>query len=247
MDIHSLLDGGMTDAALFGLNLTPTQEEIDVAKTEAALFSKAAEALVDKVGLLPRLHIYQQPIYGPLVRMLSLAGWTVGGSGYFSVAFYKGGLAIKLSLRGQADAALDYLKWVMEQDSLAGLPTVYALSESEFTSMALMERYECARPLLNRKSGHYDLELDIEYAEIEDVLENGKEDSLGHATTETAWAIREAFDGKGWFDMHHGNVMVDRDGNLVITDPIGRSRERTSSYGGYSYQYYSNDNYSQAA
>lgn len=247
MNIEELLAGGMIDhAALFGVNVAPTQSDIEAAQAEAILYGEAAERLVSKVGLRKGHYVAEQPIYGPLVRMLSLAGWTIGGSGFFSAVFYKGGLAIKISLRGSGDAAMDYLYWCKDHQGMPGIPVLHAMKQGEFTYTVLMDRLESAKHLLRERSDDFDDYLSAEFNEVSDALENGVA-PVSFKTAATALAVREEFMGRGEFDMHIGNVMVDRDGNLVITDPLGRSNERDGSYGGYTYSGSAYYGYSQAA
>lgn len=238
MNIDDLLAGGLSHAALFGVNETPTQADIEAAQRDALVYGEAAERLVAKVGLRKGHYVAEQPIYGPLVRLLSLAGWTISGSGFFSLVFYKGGLAIKISLRGSGDAAMDYLDWCKDHQDMPGIPQVHAMRQMDYTYCVLMDRLESAQHLLNREGPDYHEHLDAEYQECKEALNCGHA-PLAFRTGATALAIRGEFKGKGRFDLHHGNVMVDRTGKLVITDPLGRSGERPTEYGGDYYTYYS--------
>ena len=244
MNIVEQVLGGMSDAALFGLNLQPEQDEIEAGQRDAIVYGQAAERLVSVVGLRKGVYVEQQPIFGLLLRIMSMAGWTYSGSGFFSAAFYKGGLCIKVSLRGSGDAAFDYLHWAKDNGHLAGVPKVYSIGEEAHVSIALMDRYEGARHLLKRSSPAMDSFVCAEYEDVKQALENGLSPTF--PSGETALAIREQFP-KGNYDMHHGNVMVDRDGGLVITDPLGRSKQQATSYGGYGTYEYTYSEYSQAA
>lgn len=246
MDITSLLGGKVDLAALFGVNAAPTEAEIVEAQRDAVVYGEAAEALVAKVGLRKGAYASEQPIYGPLVRMLSLAGWTVSGSGFFSVVFYKGGLALKISLRGSGDAAMDYLDWCKGHQGKPGIPTLHAMNQMDYTYTVLMDRLESIEHKLNPESVSYCCFMDAEYQDAKAALNQGVAPE-GFPSGATALAIRDEFKGRGRFDLHKANVMADRDGKFVITDPLGRSQERDTYYGGYTYYTGSNDNYSQAA
>lgn len=233
MDIQQLLAGKVDLAGLFGVNNEPTQAEIEAAQQEAIVWGEAAEKLVAKVGLRKGHYVADQPIYGPLVRMLALAGWTIGGSGFFSAVFYKGGLAIKISLRGSGDAAMDYLDWCKDHQGMPGIPTLYAMKQGEYTYTVLMDRLESVAHLIEC-GDDYDDFVAAEFNEIKEAINCGHA-PLHFKTGATALAIREAFEGKGQFDLHEGNVMQDRNGNIIITDPLGRSGDRPTNYGGYDY------------
>jgi hypothetical protein len=249
VDILSGVLGGFTDehmSALFGKNLAATEGEIKEAMRDAQVYGEATNELIQRVGLVRGLYARDQPLFGPLVRLMSLAGWTVSGSGFFSVAFYKGGLAIKISLRGSGDAALDYLKWARDNDHLPGVPMLYALGEHSHSYVALMERYTPITSELNPDSADFCDHLSCEFSEVRDAM-YGETDVPCWPAGMTAKVIRKHFGPKAAFDMHKGNVMLSRDGKLVITDPLGRSRDRSTRYGGYSQGYTYTYDYSQAA
>jgi hypothetical protein len=180
--------------------------------------------------------------------MLALAGWTIGGSGYFSAVFYKGGLAIKISLRAASDAAMDYLFWCKDHQGLPGIPMVHAMKQMEYTYCVLMDRLEAVSHLLNPQDDSYDEFVDAEYQEIKAAINTGERGQYFH-TANTALAIRREFERFAHFDMHRGNLMQDRDGKLVITDPLGRSFDRPADCTpqSYYYTYGYSTGYSQAA
>jgi hypothetical protein len=248
VDILQEVLGGTDSAAVFGVNVAPTQTEIALAQRDAEIYGEAVNRLVAKLGLRPGEYARNQPIFGPLVRLMALAGWTLSGSGFFSVCFYRGGLAIKLSLRGAGDAAIAYAHWAKDNNDVAGVPMVYAIGEWSHCAAVLMERYEQVGHLIDPDSDHYDPAFGYEFDAIKASLEQGIEGDPAFTTSSTALTIRNQFAGVGQYDMHYDNVMQDRKGNIIITDPLGRSRDNCTRYGGYysGYEYY-NDNYSQAA
>ena len=237
MDIIESVLGGMDHAAVFGINATPTQPEIEAAQRDTMIYGEAVNRLVERIGLRPGEYAREQPLFGPLVRLLSLAGWTFSGSGFFSACFYKGGLAIKLSLRGAGDSAIAYAHWAKENADVEGVPTIYAVGEWGHTAAVLMERYEPVGHMIDPDSDFYDAQMGAEFEAIKELLEQGEPSGWEQSfpTADTALTIHHQFKGVGRFDMHYDNVMQDRDGNLIITDPLGRSRETGTRYGGYSY------------
>lgn len=244
MDILNEVFGGTSGAALFGANVEPSRDEIEAACRDAKVYGDAINTLIERVGLRKGMYADQQPLFGPLLRMMTLAGWTYSGSGFFSVAFFKGGLCVKVSLRGTSDSAFDYLHWAKDHQGQPGVPTVYAIGEFSHAGVAVLERYECARAFLKNSSEAFNDHLEAEFIDVQQALEDGTLPDFPIGLT--ALCIREAFpDGR--FDMHHGNVMLDRNGGMVITDPLGKSRDNPTCYGGYSYTYSPETDYRQAA
>ena len=219
-------------AALFVANIQPTETEVSAAMADAQTYGEVANRLITAVGIKPHLYAAQQPVYGPLVRLLSLAGWTVSGSGYFSIAFFNGGLALKVSLRASNDAARDYLEWCKDNAHLPGVPCLYALGDYGHSYVVLMDRYTPITGELDEDGALYDPSVAAEYAEVKGALETGSFGSF--ATAKTAAAIRDTFLDVGVMDCHSGNVMLDRHGCMVITDPLGMSvGDYGYSYGSY--------------
>lgn len=241
MDIDAILSGD--PAAVFGLNVKASQEQIEAAQRDAKVYGEAVDKLVERIGLRPGYYANEQAIFGPVVRMLALAGWTFSGSGFFSICFYKDGLALKLSLKGNGDSAIDYAEWAAENHGMPGVPTIYAIGRFQRTAAVLMERYEPINHKLDYESDDYCEFLACEFEDAQEALNTGYTDS-SFPLAATALAIRERFKGVGDFDLHECNVMQDRDGNIIITDPLGRSYERSTRYGGYTYD---NDDYEYAS
>lgn len=245
MDILNEVFGGTSGAALFGANVEPSRDEIEAACRDARVYGEAINTLIERVGLRKGMYADQQPLFGPLLRMMTLAGWTYSGSGFFSVAFFKGGLAIKVSLRGTSDNAFDYLDWCKDRAGEPGVPMVHAIGRFSHAGVAVMERYECARVFLKGSSEAFNDHLSGEFEDVRAALEDGTLPNFPVGLT--ALCIREAFPDAR-FDMHHGNVMIDRNGGMVITDPLGKSRDIPTNYGGeYSYTYSPSSDYRQAA
>jgi hypothetical protein len=239
-----------TDAmlnALFAANNAPTEQEVNEGIRDAKTYGEVANRLIANVGIVPRLYAKDQPVFGPLVRLLSLAGWTHSGSGYFSVAFFKGGLALKLSLRASDDAARDYLHWCKSNDHRKGVPLLHAMGEFDHSYVVLMDRYTPLTGETDASSVLYDPHVAAEYEDVQTAIYTGIRGSF--PTSITAAEIHCEFEGRARFDIHSGNVMLDRNGGIVITDPLGRSviGEHPYSYESYSYDYDNGYAYSQAA
>lgn len=234
MDTNASFRGPFSDAALAKLfldNTPPTQPEIIAAAQDARTYCDVASRLIGMHPAVSGQYIREQAVYGPLVRLMGMVGWNLSGSGYFSVAFHKGGLALKIGLRPADDLALTYLHWCTDNGDLAGVPTVYALGEGERAYAAVMDRYSSVAHELDEESALYDPHLYSEFEQVRMAVEHGK--SGNYPVSHTGAYIHREFRGQGNFDITVDNVMVDRNGRMVITDPIASYdyslSERTSS------------------
>lgn len=230
--IASIADARFSDAALAALfvdNSEPTITEIEEAARDARVYGDVADRLVAQRGLASKTYAHRQEIFGPIVRLMALAGWTLSGSGYFSIAFFKRGLAIKIGLKGDKDAAKSYLQWVMTQPPAPGLPLVHAFGDNQYTYIAVMDRYEPIAGELDDSSPMYEPSIAYEFDEIEEGVERGVSGTT--RVSRTAATIHRRFVGEAEFDIHAGNIMLDRNFNLVITDPLGlSSRDAVKDY-----------------
>jgi hypothetical protein len=188
---------------------------------------------------IERGYIADQAVLAPLVEFMAAEGWSYSGSGYFSAVFVKGGLALKVGLKPE-DSGATYAAWCRANQGKAGVPVIYAIDKFKNCYVVLTDRCYSIRPYLTKGAPEYSANLRNEIDSLRVVIEGGQPLHL-HSTTLTAAAIREFFTGIATFDLHRGNVMVDRNGRLVITDPLSYSDNRdshdesryTASYGLY--------------
>ena len=139
-------------------------------------------------------------------------------SGYFSSVWAIPGepyMVLKVSHR-ESDACRAYMEWVLTHPH-PNAPKIHTIEYRENLMLIVMDRY-----------------YSIPSCEREDVpgyktLVNGKrpKHNLGHE--QLCMTIRRTFKGCK-FDLHSDNVMLDRHGNFIITDPVSFTEEYRSCY-----------------
>lgn len=168
-----------------------------------------------------------QPYWQILKEMAGDAGFMFLGAGHFSAAFKHEmlpGKVIKIGFKKE-DSGAAYAAFCRANPNTVGLPIIHALERhTSCYSVVLDELQEFPRrgatPHQNKQ---YDIARDVidydskvwrsedEYEQLNEFERN---------LLVTAEKIRAFFYGVGSFDCHRGNVMLDRWGRLVITDPV---------------------------
>lgn len=141
---------------------------------------------------------------------LSDAGFHSLGSGYYAEVYshpQAPGLVIKVSIR-QGDTAPLYLAWCRAHPQ-PHVPTVHYMKRSGQYTVAVLDRLS---PM--NKEGK-----DIYLANLNREMDK----SDNHPVCKAAAAIRRFFDGVARLDLHGDNVMMDGNGQLVITDPVSNT------------------------
>ena len=164
-------------------------------------------------------HVEAQDIMDDLTVAFEEEGWELSGSGYFSAVFVKEGMALKVGFK-PTDTGAMYAAWCRANQGKPGVPTVYALSKFEGCYVVLTRAYRSVETDLEYggdRSKHY-----LEFNAIRQSIKFGHKRILEapFATADTALEIHEFFNGIVEWDMHEGNVMVDSDDRMVITDPM---------------------------
>ena len=166
------------------------------------------------------VYVREQAGFRPVVAMMERAGWTFCGSGYYSAAFYRNGLAIKLGFKPE-DSGLMYAAWCRTNQGRAGVPLIHKLMSHGQAYAVLMDRLEAMAGELDASDPMYDPQLAAEVSSIKETINLGVDGWGEHmALCRTAIDIREFFADIANFDIHEANVMLDRKGNVVITDPV---------------------------
>lgn len=203
-------------------NRTPTDAEIYAEVAYLDAIGIMVSGLVEGEPIIPDRYIDRQPVLGPIIDQMAERGWAYVGAGYFSAAFVKGGLAVKIGLKPN-DTGSMYAAWCRAHQGEPGVPVVYAVSKFSRCYVLLTRRYEKLDRHWVSDDDHPDYvpELAEEFQAIRAVMQVGAdEDANRFDTVTTAKAIRDFFHGVVDFDLHTGNVMMDDQGELVITDPI---------------------------
>ncbi|APU00151.1 kinase [Vibrio phage Vp670] len=160
-------------------------------------------------------------------------GYVKLGSGFFSQAWTHPEIkkyAIKLGFKKE-DSGAAYAAFCRDNQDLEGIPTIYGLERFSSCYVVLMDKlvaYDKLVRIYNAKR-RYHAEADKpaieepsfmkQFFKLGDIFYcNDNNDSLG--IYRTAIRVRDFFRGIAKFDLHEGNVMVDKFGHLVITDPV---------------------------
>lgn len=160
-------------------------------------------------------------------------GYIKLGSGFFSQAWTHPDIkkfAIKLGFKKE-DSGAAYAAFCRDNQDLEGIPTIYGLERFSSCYVVLMDKlvaYDKLTRIFITKRAHYRAagKTALEYpafmkqfGKLEEIFYcNDNDESL--PIYKTAIRVRDFFKGIAKFDLHEGNVMVDKFGHLVITDPV---------------------------
>ncbi|CAM0028523.1 kinase [Vibrio phage D530] len=161
------------------------------------------------------------------------AGFVKLGSGFFSQAWTHPAIkhfAIKLGFKKE-DSGAAYAAFCRDNQGMTGIPTIYGIDRFRSCYVVLMDRYlpyKKIESIYNSKKEYFELTDKGEvikprclsdYEECRDVTYYHWKDpksAIGH----TMKKIKDYFEGIASFDLHKENIMVDKLGCLVITDPV---------------------------
>lgn len=191
--------------------------DINRAVAEAKELSRIIDSLVLDYGS-PSRHssVRTTRAFDKIQDILHGRGWTFSGNGHFAGVWTKGGTALKIGLKNE-DSGATYAAWARANQGKPAVPNIHALMRGEFHYAVVMDRlYK-----FDRHSPRTDPHLMAEYECLRDAVVLGMRDySTNFPSVETGVSIHHFFKGLAEFDLHSGNVMLDRHGNLVITDPV---------------------------
>lgn len=155
--------------------------------------------------------------------MRDVLGFTYLGNGFFSAAYSHPmipGRVIKVGFKKE-DSGAAYAAFCRANQGLMGIPNVYDIQRhddcytvildhlqaySESTPELLDAKNVIKTVIMKRDDDHH------EWCEPYDDYTN--------ALADTAKVIFEFFNGIAGFDLHNGNIMVNSQGQVVITDPV---------------------------
>lgn len=166
--------------------------------------------------------VINQVWWEELVTVLQKEYIQVLGSGFFSAALSSPllpGRIIKVGFKKE-DSGAAYIAWCRANQGREGVPVVHDIQRHEGCYTVVMDEL---KPLCRKDRINMD-----RFMHARTCLEG--DDTVPETTLgETARAIREFFKGVASFDLHDENIMVDKHGNLVITDPVSFSKGDLSS------------------
>lgn len=152
------------------------------------------------------------------------AGFEFLGSGYFSAAFSNDALpgrVVKVGFKKE-DSGAAYAAFCKAHQGLKGIPNVYAVQRHSHCYTVVLDHLK-EFTVANQTGEQY-----VQYKTICELVQHDghiNEDDHEGPLAETCNKIRSFFKGIASFDIHRGNVMVDKHGDLVITDPVSYSND----------------------
>lgn len=166
-----------------------------------------------------------------LAEVLKDCGFERLGNGHFSAAYKHEllpGKVIKVGFKKE-DSGAAYVAFCRMHQGRAGIPTVHDVQRHAGCYTVVLDELQ--------EYGNTDVEgLNKQFYAVQYAIDAGYDvpkvlamypDCTEHtALIESAIEIHKFFSGIACFDIHSGNVMVDRTGNLVITDPVSFSHDK---------------------
>ena len=162
-------------------------------------------------------------------------GYIKLGAGYFSQAWTHPEIkryAIKLGFKKE-DSGAAYAAYCRNNQGKAGIPVIYGLERFRSCYVVLMDKlidFGRTYKLYMAKKEYFrakGLELErprfvTEFNAISEIILDSyfRQKDAETALQETAQDIYEYFKGIARFDLHQGNVMLNKYGEVVITDPV---------------------------
>lgn len=158
-------------------------------------------------------YIRDQPVLNTLIDFFASEGWLLSGTGYFSAVFIRGDLALKVGLKKE-DTGATYAAWCRAHQGYEGVPVIHRIEKFLNCYLVMTNRYNSVTDQLLSP------QMRGERRHLRKVLEDGVEPHTEVYAARTAAMIRQFFEGIATFDLNTGNLMVDRRGEFVITDPV---------------------------
>lgn len=211
-------------AKLAALSMAPICELDQRPASLAKLVASLVTYELQDTFVEPDDYVNQQDWWGSYNAMMrDVLGFTCLGNGFFSAAYSHPiipGRVIKVGFKKE-DSGAAYAAFCRANQGLMGIPNVYDIQRhddcytvvldhlqaySESTPDLLDAKNVIKTVIMKRDSDHY------EWCEPYDDYTN--------ALADTAKVIYEFFNGIAGFDLHNGNIMVNSQGQVVITDPV---------------------------
>lgn len=204
-----------------------TAHEIACAKSVATEAGKLCQALWDVYKDFPAFkadldwnYAKQQPHYPAIQALMEKRGWSFSGGGYFSAVFVKGALAIKVGFKAEDSGAM-YAAFCRDNPGMPGLPEIVDLQHHGRNSYTVI--LPKMTPLSERDKDRLNTANRNDQGLIGPaVLALGREWGISDAMVR----IRTFFHGVAEMDLHGDNMMVDRNGRKVITDPVSMKKNK---------------------
>jgi hypothetical protein len=201
-------------------NAEPTWSELNEAKLALPAIMERVADLIEHYPAVSHGYAREQPAFKHVTSALAFQGWVYCGSGYYSACYYKGGLVIKVGFKPE-DSALAYSAWCRANQGRAGVPVIHKLMARGCGYTMLMDRLGAICGELEKGTASFNPQLHAEFDSVQETINLGVDGWGDHMELcRTAADIRDFFADIANFDVHPGNVMLDRNGALIITDPV---------------------------
>ncbi|WEU68247.1 protein kinase [Escherichia phage vB_Ec_Tarrare] len=171
------------------------------------------------------------PYWTTLNEYMRGAGFIKLGNGHFSAAYRHHLLPQKVIKVGfkKEDSGAAYAAFCRMHQGKQGIPTIHDIQRHAGCYTVVLDELEA---LPQDYWGDVDDNHEVyeQFDMVRDVInyEESREcfgSELMEDLYTTAKSIRKFFEGIARFDMHSGNAMMDKHGNLVITDPVSFSAD----------------------
>lgn len=202
------LQGLLVDLMAFIVN-----HETEDGKLTAAVGNKALESM---------------PYWNSLDVYTKEAGFKCLGNGHFSLAYSHPkmpGKVIKVGLKKE-DSGAAYVAFCRMHQGRVGIPVIHDVQRHKGCYTVVMDHLKCAQDATRGE-----VLLADHYKAVREAVETGcapdctNADAYLKELCETGEMINKFFKGIARFDMHRGNVMLDKAGNLIVTDPVSFSHD----------------------
>lgn len=177
-----------------------------------------------------------QDYWNTLRAYTSSVGFKFLGAGHFSAAFGHDmlpGRIIKVGFKKE-DSGAAYAAWCRMNQGRVGVPVLHAVARHASCYTVVMDKLEELPHSRSDWSSDNRTQFSIVRSQIYRIEYSGE---IGYPVSteyemdlkQTADDIWRFFEGIASFDIHPGNVMLSKDGNMVITDPVSWTNEEVVS------------------
>lgn len=213
-------------------NRDPPSSAVSVSSPSWSMMS---EAVLEPDDEVTKVSPFKDPsVYG---ERLKKRGYTLIGRGYYSAVYGKEGSdrVIKVGRDPEGDGWLDYIDWATQKGYLGKwAPQVYSYKyhrgdyayrtgkyEGSFY-VAVVERLDKTVSRLDKRSPEKALPMVFEYAE--NPLVNEVMDRLSPGLGSFSKDFMTTFSKNAGVDVHGENIMLRKNGEIVINDPLSSKR-----------------------
>ena len=198
---------------------------VDHETENGELTAKAGNAALERMDWWSTLHTYA-----------SSCGFKRLGNGHFSAAYSHPmlpGKVIKVGFKKE-DSGAAYIAFCRMHQGRVGIPVIHDVQRHAGCYTVVMDHLQDARSAVDEYPSrayteYYVARHGVEYGELSDTKEAHEYTQRELDLAETAKEINKFFKGIARFDMHPGNIMLDKQGNIVITDPVSFSNDQKAT------------------